>query len=107
VAQKRVLQALKGGGGPITDAVWAGSRAVVATESGRIKVFEGPKELVTFSSHAGRATGIALHPSGDILASVGDDKSYILYDLDPMTTVTQVYTDSGMRANLFQLTRLF
>jgi pre-mRNA-processing factor 19 len=69
---------------------------VVATQSGRIKVFQGQEELATFNSHFGRAAGIALHPSGDILASVGDDKSYVLYDLDAMTTITQVYTDSGM-----------
>lgn len=97
ISEQLVLQSLKGGGGPITDAVWAGSRAVVATQSGRIKVFHGQEELTTFSSHVGKATGIALHPSGDILASVGDDKSYVLYDLEAMTPITQVYTDSGMR----------
>lgn len=105
ISQQRVLQALKGGGGPITDAIWAGSRAVIATESGRVKVFEGQNELATFSSHTGKTTGVALHPSGDILASVGDDKSYVLYDLDAMTTMTQVYSDSGMRGSLFLPTR--
>jgi len=95
ISEQRVLQALKGGGGSITDAIWAGSRAVVATESGRIKVFQGQEELATFSSHAGRITSIALHPSGDILASVGVDKSYVMYDLDSLTTLTQIYTDSG------------
>jgi pre-mRNA-processing factor 19 len=96
ISQQRIVQVLKGGGGPITDAVWVGSRAVVSSQSGRIKVFEGQEELSTFSSHAGSTTGIALHPSGDILASVGDDKSYVLYDLVSMSTITQVYTNSGM-----------
>lgn len=99
ISQQRVVRALKGGGGPITDAIWAGSRAVVATESGRVKIFEAQNQLATFSSHAGKTTGIALHPSGDILASVGNDKSYVLYDLDAMTTMTQVYTDSGMHGS--------
>jgi pre-mRNA-processing factor 19 len=99
ISQQRVVQALKGGGGPITEAIWAGSRAVVATESGRVKIFEAQNQLATFSSHAGKTTGIALHPSGDILASVGNDKSYVLYDLDAMTTMTQVYTDSGMHGS--------
>ena len=96
ISQQRVVQALKGGGGPITNAKWAGSRAVVATQSGLIKIFEGTDEITNFTSHAGSTTGIDLHPSGDILASVGDDKSYVLYDLESLSTITQVYTDSGM-----------
>ena len=106
LTHQRVVQALKGGGGPITDAKWAGSRAVVATQSGRIKIFEGPDEVASFTSHAGGTMEIALHPSGDILASVGDDKSYVLYDLESLSTITQVYTDSGMPPNLYNLRKL-
>ena len=102
ISQQRIIQVLKGGGGPITDAVWAGSRAVVSSQSGRIKVFEGQEELSAFSSHAGSTTAIALHPSGDILASVGDDKSYVLYDLSSMSTITQVYTNSGMPGTILK-----
>jgi pre-mRNA-processing factor 19 len=52
----------------------------------------------TFTSHAGSANGLALHPSGDILASVGVDKSFVFYDLPGGKPVTQVYTDSGMKS---------
>ncbi len=95
IPDQRVLQALKGGGGSITSAVWAGSRAVVSTSTGKVKIFEGQSELATFSAHGGEITGIALHPSGAILASVGVDKSYVLYDVESMVTITQVHTESG------------
>ena len=97
LSEERLLQPLKGGGGAITDAVWARSRAVVATSAGRVKVFEGPQELATFGTHAGEVTSIALHPSGDILASAGVDKSYVLYDLESMTSITQIYSTTGMK----------
>lgn len=74
--------------------MWYGSQPVVSTSSGAVKVFG--KDEVTFTSHAGSANGLALHPSGDILASVGVDKSFVFYDLTRGTAVTQVYTDSGM-----------
>lgn len=95
VSNQTVVQALKGGGGAITDGLWAGSRAVISTASGKVKVFEGQQELGSFSVHAGEAAGLALHPSGDILASVGGDKSYVLYDLEAGQFLTQVYSDSG------------
>ena len=95
ISQNRVLQVLKGGGGAITDALWVGSKAVVSTAAGRVKIFEGQSELKTFRNHAGNVTGIALHPSGSILASVGADKSYVLYDLEALTPITQIYTDSS------------
>ena len=95
ISQERVLQALKGGGGAITATVWAGTRAAISTSAGRVKVFEAQQEVASFDVHAGAATGIALHPSDDILASVGEDKSYVLYDLESMSLITQVYSDSG------------
>ena len=95
VSNQKVVQALKGGGGAITDGLWAGSRAVIATNSGRVKVFEAQQEVASFSVHAGEASGLALHPSDTILASVGVDKSYVLYDLTTGQLLTQVYSDSG------------
>lgn len=102
ISQNRVLQALKGGGGSITSSVWAASKAVISTSSGKVKIFEGQSEVATFENHVGEITGVALHPSGGIVASVGTDKSYVLYDLDTMTTSTQVYSDAGT----WQLTRI-
>lgn len=92
IPENKVQQSFKTGSA-VTDAVWYGSQPVVSTSSGAVKVF-GESE-VTFTSHAGSADGLALHPSGDILASVGVDKSFVFYDLPSSKAVTQVYTDSG------------
>lgn len=77
----------------ITDSVWYGNSPVVATSSGTVKAFGDSN--ASFSSHAGSANSLALHPSGDILASVGADKSFVFYDLPGSRAVSQVYTDSG------------
>ncbi|CAL3966583.1 unnamed protein product [Diplocarpon coronariae] len=97
-SEKRVQQSFKAGGA-VTDAVWYGSQPVVSTSSGAVKVF-GENEL-TFTSHAGTANGLALHPCGDILASVGIDKSFVFYDLPAGKAVAQVYTDSGLTVASF------
>ncbi|KAH7419212.1 WD40-repeat-containing domain protein [Cadophora sp. MPI-SDFR-AT-0126] len=98
IAEEKVQQSFKAGSA-ITDAVWYGSQPVVSTASGAVKVF-GENEM-TFTSHAGSANGLALHPSGDILASVGVDKSFVFYDLPAGKAVTQVYTDSGLTVAAF------
>lgn len=86
-------------GARITDAVWYGSQPVAATSSGSVIVF-GDGEA-KFASHAGSANALALHPSGEILASVGVDKSFVFYDLVGKTAVTQVYTDSELTTAAF------
>jgi pre-mRNA-processing factor 19 len=68
---------------------------VIATATGKVKIFDGAAEVATFSSHAGAATAMALHPCGEMLASVGEDKSYVYYDLSSLKPITKVYTDSG------------
>ncbi|TVY29408.1 Pre-mRNA-processing factor [Lachnellula hyalina] len=98
IADNKVQQTLEAGAA-ITDAVWYGSQPVVSTSSGTVKVF-GDGEI-TFTSHAGKANGLALHPSGDILASVGVDKSFVLYDLQAGKAVTQIYTDSELTTAAF------
>lgn len=94
LAQKSVLQTLKADG-PVTGATWAGDKAVVASSTGSVKVFENGNEVATFASHAGEVTAVAVHPTGDIVASVGVDKSYVLYDLSTNSVITQIYTDAG------------
>jgi len=94
VSQKQTVQALKCGGS-VMDALWWGTRPVVATSTGAVKVFENGQEVAQIGSHAGPVTALALHPSGEILASVGVDKSYKLYDMTAMKTVTQIFTTSG------------
>lgn len=79
---------------PVTDSVWRGSRVAFATAKGSVKVQENGSEVAAFSDHAGPATGLAFHPCGDILASVGSDKSFTFYDLVDLKRVTRVFTDS-------------
>lgn len=96
ISEREAVYTLKFGKGRITDAVWWGARPIVSTTTGAVKIFEKEKEIGSFTVHAGAATGLALHPTGDLLASVGSDKSYVVYDLDSMAQVTRVFTDSGM-----------
>ena len=95
LSENNVVHELEVGSGTVTDAVWAGDRAVFATSAGNVKVFDRGSEIASFSGHAGRVTALALHPSGDILASVGVDKTYIFYDLTTSTQALQIATDSG------------
>ncbi|OQE31512.1 hypothetical protein PENSTE_c001G10154 [Penicillium steckii] len=95
IAQKNVLQTLKADG-PVTGATWAGEKAVVASSTGSVKVFENGSEVASFASHAGEVTAISVHPTGDILASVGIDKSYVLYDLSANSVITQIFTDAAL-----------
>lgn len=97
LSQHQVLHALKGGA-RITDTLWSGARAVLSTAAGSVKLFDKATETASFSAHAGEVTALALHPSGEILASVGVDKSYVLYDLVSSAPITQIYTNS---CNLF------
>lgn len=96
IPENKIVESFKAGGA-VTDAVWYGNRPVVSTASGMVKVFGDDEPM--FTSHAGSANGLALHPSGDILASVGVDKSFVFYDLLRGKAVTQVYTDSGMEVH--------
>ena len=77
------------------DGTWYGNKPVVSLSTGAVKIFDSGKELANFSQHAGAAITLAMHPCGDILASVGADKSFILYDLQTLKPVTQQYTDAG------------
>ena len=93
LAEKRVVQAFQTNGS-VTDALWAGDKAVVASSTGTVKVFENGNEAASFNFHAGEANALALHATGDIVASVGADKSYVLYDLTTNSVVSQIFSDS-------------
>ncbi|KAI9749415.1 MAG: hypothetical protein M4579_006881 [Chaenotheca gracillima] len=96
LSQGQLVQALKGSNGAITDVLWSGTKAVVATAGGSVRIFEGSSEVASFTSHAGPVSALALHPSGEILASVGVDKSYVLYDLENLRPITHIHTDAGL-----------
>lgn len=94
ISQKKIVHELDVGNGTVTDAIWVGGRAVFATSSGNVKIFEAGNEVSSFNGHSGEVTALAVHPSKEILASVGADKSYIFYDLVSLTQAIQVYTGS-------------
>lgn len=81
---------------PVTDAAWAEAGIAFATGQGSVKVFQEGNQVASMSEHAGAATALSLHPSGEILGSVGTDKSIVFYDLAAQKRVARAYTDSGM-----------
>ncbi|KAJ5874175.1 uncharacterized protein N7529_002605 [Penicillium soppii] len=95
LAQKSVVQTLKMDG-PVTDATWAGDKAVVSSATGSVKVFENGAEVASFNAHAGEATAVAVHATGDLVASVGVDKSYVLYDLATNKVASQIFSDAAL-----------
>lgn len=81
---------------PVTSELWAGTKLVLATAKGTVRVIDGGKEAASVTEHAGAATGLALHAGGEILASVGADKQVVFYDLATLAPVARCYSDSGM-----------
>jgi pre-mRNA-processing factor 19 len=96
LSDKSTAQTIKCGPGSITGALWWDSKPVVALSTGAIKIYENGSQIGEFNVHAGAVTGLSLHPSGDLLASVGTDKSYAIYDLTSMSQINRVFTDAGM-----------
>ena len=94
LANKNVSQPLKCSG-TVTDVQWIDSRAAVATSTGTIQIFDEGAEVSKFSRHAGEVTSMAVHPSGNIIASVGVDKSLVFYDLESSVVAAQTFTSSS------------
>ncbi|KAI1465188.1 Prp19-domain-containing protein [Daldinia caldariorum] len=86
---------------PVTDSIWDGSRVFLSTSKGSVKVFENGSEIASFADHAGPATGLSIHPSKEILASVGADKSFVFYDLTNLSRATRVYTNATLTTCAF------
>lgn len=97
ISPNQVQQSLKAGGGSITGALWIEDRAAISTSKGKVLIFSplSGGETGVFESHNGSATAITVHPSGDLLASVGTDRKYVLYDLQTMNVLSEVATDSS------------
>jgi len=80
-----------------TSALFWNENPVLGLADGAVKVFDHTGNVVTeMHIHAGPVTALALHPCGDLLASVGADKSFVIYDLNTMKAVQRVSTGSGM-----------
>ena len=82
-------------GEPVTDTLWVGSKLIFASSLGTVKVFEGGSEVASLAEHAGPATGLSGHPGGELLASVGSDKSVVFYDLNSYKRVSRAYAGAG------------
>lgn len=80
---------------PVTDTLWADALAITATALGSIKSWNAGKVQLTSQLHNGPVTALALHPSKEILASVGIDKTCTFYDLTSNKQAALVGTDSG------------
>ncbi|KAK6833109.1 cell cycle control protein [Apiospora arundinis] len=86
---------------PVTTSTWVDNKSVLATASGAVKVFVEGEMIVSFSEHAGPVTGLAVHPSRQILASVGSDKSIVFYDLQGNKRAARIFTDSALTTCAF------
>ncbi|KAI9750280.1 MAG: hypothetical protein M1815_001887 [Lichina confinis] len=101
ISQNKQLHALEGIKGRVTDSIWWDTRAVISSSSGHVMAFEGASQMANIRSHAGSATAIALHPSGEILGSVGEDGSFIFYDLSSFKPVMQIPGDRSYTTAAF------
>ncbi|KAL1862713.1 hypothetical protein VTK73DRAFT_6673 [Phialemonium thermophilum] len=89
-------------GEPVTDTLfWNDSQVIVSTSKGSVYVFDNGDRVVSFSDHAGTVGGLSLHPGGEILASVGADKSLVFYHLGSSRRVLRVFTDSSLTTCAF------
>ncbi|APA10799.1 hypothetical protein SS1G_03564 [Sclerotinia sclerotiorum 1980 UF-70] len=98
LTQQKIIKSFEVGG-PVTGAAFSSSMPIVSTANGVVKLL-GDEEH-TFTSHAGAVNALALHPSGEILASVGVDKSFVFYDLAEKKAIIQIYTDSELKTAAF------
>ena len=87
---------IKTGTGISDGLLWDG-HAVLGLADGTVAAYTGSKQAFSYSVHAGAVKALSLHPEGNLLASVGEDKSYILYDLSnpDAGAVSRVFADSG------------
>ncbi|TQN72955.1 Pre-mRNA-processing factor 19, partial [Colletotrichum shisoi] len=86
---------------PVIDSVWTGNKLIFATSKGSVKAFEGGSEVASLSEHAGPVTSLSVHPTGDLLASVGSDKSIVFYDLHALKRISRTYADTALTSSAF------
>ncbi|TQS33777.1 hypothetical protein Golomagni_05867, partial [Golovinomyces magnicellulatus] len=88
-------------GEPVTSTLWTGSKVLFGTSQGAVKVYENGSEVASLVEHSGAATSISAHPSGDLVASVGADKSIVIYDLNTLKRVSRAFADSSLTSSVF------
>lgn len=79
---------------PVTATLCAASKVIYATSQGSLKVYQGDDQVAQVTEHAGAVTAVSAHPGGQILASVGSDKSLVFYDVASMRRISRAYADS-------------
>lgn len=98
IARRETVEVLQGASGVINAAVFIDTQdsrqVAVATSSGEVIIYENGSAKHSFRDHAGAALSLSLHPCGDILLSVGDDKSFILYDISNSSMLTRLFLNS-------------
>ncbi|KAL1606236.1 hypothetical protein SLS60_003638 [Paraconiothyrium brasiliense] len=102
LSKQKLVQTLKAGS-PVTTTTWWGTKAVVGTSAGTIKIFEDGNEITQLGSHAGAVSSVSLHPSGAILATAGVDKRFIFHDLTTFKPVSEVYTEAEITVSDFHV----
>ncbi|KAI9711705.1 MAG: Pre-mRNA-processing factor 19 [Bogoriella megaspora] len=100
VANGEHVQALKCSAA-VTAGLWWEGKPVISNSKGAIQIFEGGELLAETRIHAGPVNGLALHATGELLGSVGEDKSYIIYQLPNLKVVARNFTDSGLVSGTF------
>ena len=98
ISQQSLIKTFDLGKGAIVDAIWWDGKVVAGMTTGAIKIFED-SEGRDLGLHSGNVAALSLHPSGSILASVGQDKAYMLYDLQSMKMINRIYIESGELAS--------
>lgn len=79
--------------GSFTAGAWANDIALAGSSSGQVLVFKNGNESGSWR-HNGRVNALAVHPCGQIVASVGADKRFVLYDLSSSLVAAQATTNS-------------
>jgi pre-mRNA-processing factor 19 len=95
IDEGKVLEESKIDGGNVTAGLLWREGSILGTSTGQVQVYQAGAQVAVLEAHSGAVTGLALHASGEILASIGADRSYILYDLETYKVLTQVVTDAG------------
>ncbi|KAM7191765.1 Pre-mRNA-processing factor 19 [Rhypophila sp. PSN 637] len=88
-------------GVPITATVWTENKVFVGSSKGTVTALYSGEQKEVFKTHAGKVTGLSLHPGGRILASAGVDKSIFFYDIAELKVVASIYTDNVVTALAF------
>ena len=86
--------------GSFTAGAWAGDTALAASSTGLVSIFRDGKEVGSWR-HNATVNALAVHPCGQIVASVGSDNRFILYDLSSSSIAAQATTDSVLNVAAF------